>query len=294
MILEGPNILTVVLKRFQVRVFILVSLMVSTIVGFTKKNYLLFMQSDNFEKLSKPIHFPELLDISPYLSDPNHGDHPVYSLYAVVVHLDAMSTSFSGHYVCYIKTLHGDWFKIDDSNVSLNISLYYYTNDAIYFFSILDFDSEFTGFPCSIRDCITRRSIHASLCKVITKSGHIKNPNLVHLILISDKILFFDRDSPRPVSKNGGRKSKERRNLAAIPSRHGNNNKKQKDSDKSLLPRVDSSSGSLSSMFSSSDTTSSCSTKDSTGIENLSDYLFGGVEPVWKRDRHDSSAQTFY
>jgi ubiquitin carboxyl-terminal hydrolase 36/42 len=95
MILEGPNILTVVLKRFQ---------------------------SDNFGKLSKPIHFPELLDISPYMSDPNHGDHPVYSLYAVVVHLDAMSTLFSGHYVCYIKTLDGDWFKIDDSNVGLNIS----------------------------------------------------------------------------------------------------------------------------------------------------------------------------
>ncbi|KAG7575937.1 Peptidase C19 ubiquitin carboxyl-terminal hydrolase [Arabidopsis thaliana x Arabidopsis arenosa] len=69
MILEGPNILTVVVKRFQ---------------------------SDNFGKLSKPINFPELLDISPYMSDPNHGDHPVFSLYAVVVHLDAMSTSFSG------------------------------------------------------------------------------------------------------------------------------------------------------------------------------------------------------
>jgi len=42
MILEGPNILTVVLKRFQVRVFILVSLKVSTIVGLTQKNDLFF------------------------------------------------------------------------------------------------------------------------------------------------------------------------------------------------------------------------------------------------------------
>lgn len=208
MILEGPNILTVVLKRFQ---------------------------SDNFGKLSKPIHFPELLDISPYMSDPNHGDHPVYSLYAVVVHLDAMSTLFSGHYVCYIKTLDGDWFKIDDSNV----------------------------FPVQLET----------------------------VLLEGAYMLLYARDSPRPVSKNGGRKSKQRRNLAAIPSRKGN--KKQRDGDNnSLLPRVDWSSGSLSSMFSSSDTTSSCSTKDSSGIENLSDYLFGGVEPVWKWDRHNKS-QTF-
>ncbi|EFH48602.1 hypothetical protein ARALYDRAFT_911001 [Arabidopsis lyrata subsp. lyrata] len=145
MILEGPDFLTVVLKCFQ---------------------------SDNFGKLSKPIYFPELLDIFPYMSDTNHSDHPVYSLYAVVVHLDAMNTSFSGHYVCL--------------------------------------------------------------------------------------------DSLRPVSNNGGRKSKERRNLAAIPLRHDNS--KDRDMEKSLLPRVDWSSGSLSSMFSSSDTTSSCSTKDSSEL----------------------------
>ncbi|KAF8081982.1 hypothetical protein N665_0854s0019 [Sinapis alba] len=215
MILEGPNILTVVLKRFQ---------------------------SDNFGKLSKPIHFPELLDISPYMCNPNHGDHhrPVYSLYAVVVHLDA--TSFSGHYVCYIKNFHGDWFKIDDSNV----------------------------FPVPLET----------------------------VLLEGAYMLLYARDSPRAVSKNGdGRKSKERRNLSAIPSRHDNNNKKknqEKDSSSSLLPRVDLSSGSLSSMFSSSETTSSCSTKDSSGFENLSDYLFGGVEQAWNQDPHDSSAQTFY
>ncbi|KAH0892391.1 hypothetical protein HID58_054820 [Brassica napus] len=209
-ILEGPNILTVVLKRFE---------------------------SDNFGKLSKPIHFPELLDISPYMSNPNHGDHhPMYSLYAVVVHLDA--TSYSGHYVCYIKNLHGDWFKIDDSNV----------------------------FPVPLQT----------------------------VLLEGAYMLLYARDSPRPVSKNGGgRKSKERRNLSAIPSRHDNNSKKkqEKDSSSSLLPRVDLSSGSLSSMFSSSETTSSCSTKDSSGFENLSDYLFGGVEQAWNQD---PSSQTFY
>ena len=121
-----------------------------------------FMQSDNFGKLSKPIHFPELLDISPYMSNPNRGDHhPMYSLYAVVVHLDA--TSYSGHYVCYIKNLHGDWFKIDDSNVG-------FTNIVIIplyiFFLILNVSFLIAGFPGSITDCVTRGSIHASLCKV--------------------------------------------------------------------------------------------------------------------------------
>ncbi|CAH8272556.1 unnamed protein product [Arabidopsis lyrata] len=143
MILEGPDFLTVVLKCFQ---------------------------SDNFGKLSKPIYFPELLDIFPYMSDTNHSDHPVYSLYAVIGSklMAAMFSRFN-----------------------------------------------------------------------------------------------WRLDSLRPVSNNGGRKSKERRNLAAIPLRHDNS--KDRDMEKSLLPRVDWSSGSLSSMFSSSDTTSSCSTKDSSG-----------------------------
>lgn len=87
------------------------------------------------------------------------------------------------------------------------------------------------------------------------------------------------------MSKNGGgQKSKERRNLSAIPSRHDNNNnksKQEKESSSSVLPRVDLSSGSLSSLFSSSETTSSCSTKDSSGFENLSDYLFGGIDQAW-------------
>lgn len=41
----------------------------------------------------------------------------VYNLYAVVVHLDIMNATFSGHYVCYVKNIQGKWFKIDDSTV---------------------------------------------------------------------------------------------------------------------------------------------------------------------------------
>ncbi|XP_019445403.1 PREDICTED: ubiquitin carboxyl-terminal hydrolase 17 [Lupinus angustifolius] len=85
-ILEAPNILTIVLKRFQ---------------------------PGNYKKL---VQFPEVLNMSPYMSG-TKDKSPLYSLYAVVVHLDTMAAAFSGHYVCYVKNMQGEWFKIDDSRV---------------------------------------------------------------------------------------------------------------------------------------------------------------------------------
>lgn len=74
------------------------------------------LQSGNFEKLSKSVQFPEVLNMAPYMSGASDKS-PVYSLYAVVVHLEIMNAAFSGHYVCYVKNIHGEWFKIDDSTV---------------------------------------------------------------------------------------------------------------------------------------------------------------------------------
>ncbi|XP_059624161.1 ubiquitin carboxyl-terminal hydrolase 17-like isoform X2 [Cornus florida] len=88
-IMEAPNILTIVLKRFQ---------------------------SGNFEKLNKLVCFPEVLNMAPYMSETS-DKYPTYSLYAVVVHLDIMNAALSGHYVCYVKDFQGEWFKIDDSMV---------------------------------------------------------------------------------------------------------------------------------------------------------------------------------
>lgn len=86
---EAPNILTIALKRFQ---------------------------SGKFGKLNKRVIFPEVLNMKPYMS--GMGDKPPsYKLYAVVVHLDMMNASFSGHYVCYVKNSQGAWYKIDDSKV---------------------------------------------------------------------------------------------------------------------------------------------------------------------------------
>ncbi|XP_051143968.1 ubiquitin carboxyl-terminal hydrolase 17-like [Andrographis paniculata] len=89
-ILEAPNILTIVLKRFR---------------------------SGNLEKLNKVIHFPEILDLEPYMSG-RADKYSTYQLYAVVVHLNMMNAAYSGHYICYVKDIHGEWFQIDDSRVN--------------------------------------------------------------------------------------------------------------------------------------------------------------------------------
>ncbi|KAI4390167.1 hypothetical protein MLD38_002307 [Melastoma candidum] len=86
---EAPNVLTIVLKRFQ---------------------------EGKYGKIGKHISFPEMLDMVPYMT--GTGDMPpLYMLYAVVVHLDTQNASFSGHYVSYVRNLRGTWFKIDDSVV---------------------------------------------------------------------------------------------------------------------------------------------------------------------------------
>ncbi|KAH9309652.1 hypothetical protein KI387_037563, partial [Taxus chinensis] len=86
---EAPNILTIALKRFK---------------------------NGKFGKLNKHVTFPEFLDISPYMSG-TADEPPLYMLYAVIVHLDMLNASFSGHYVCYVKDLHGAWYKMDDTEV---------------------------------------------------------------------------------------------------------------------------------------------------------------------------------
>ncbi|KAJ0045946.1 hypothetical protein Pint_04923 [Pistacia integerrima] len=86
---EAPNILTIVLKRFQ---------------------------EGRYGKINKCITFPEMLDMIPFMT--GTGDMPpLYMLYGVVVHLDTQNASFSGHYVSYIKDLQGSWFRIDDTEV---------------------------------------------------------------------------------------------------------------------------------------------------------------------------------
>ncbi|KAL1224146.1 Ubiquitin carboxyl-terminal hydrolase 15 [Cardamine amara subsp. amara] len=86
---EAPNILTIVLKRFQ---------------------------EGRYGKINKCISFPEMLDMIPFMT--RTGDvPPLYMLYAVIVHLDTLNASFSGHYISYVKDMRGNWFRIDDSEI---------------------------------------------------------------------------------------------------------------------------------------------------------------------------------
>lgn len=86
---EAPNILTIVLKRFQ---------------------------EGSYGKINKCITFPDMLDMIPFMIGADDIP-PLYMLYGVVVHLDTLNASFSGHYVSYVKDLQGSWFRIDDTEV---------------------------------------------------------------------------------------------------------------------------------------------------------------------------------
>ncbi|XP_057949648.1 ubiquitin carboxyl-terminal hydrolase 15 [Malania oleifera] len=86
---EAPNILTVVLKRFQ---------------------------EGRYGKINKCITFPDMLDMVPFMTGTDDIP-PLYILYGVVVHLDTLNASFSGHYVAYVKDLQSNWFRIDDAEI---------------------------------------------------------------------------------------------------------------------------------------------------------------------------------
>lgn len=81
------------------------------------------MQGGSYGKLNKRISFPERLDLDPYMSQGGEGSH-VYKLYAVIVHLDMLNASFFGHYICYIKDFSGNWYKIDDSEVTTKFLIF--------------------------------------------------------------------------------------------------------------------------------------------------------------------------
>ncbi|KAL6538846.1 ubiquitin-specific protease ubp15 [Orobanche minor] len=100
---EAPNILTIVLKRFQ---------------------------DGNYGKIDKCITFLDMLDMIPFMTGTDDIP-PLHMLYAVVLHLDMSNASFSGHYISYVKDLHGNWFKVDDTEVRL-VDLSQVVSEAAY------------------------------------------------------------------------------------------------------------------------------------------------------------------
>ncbi|KAK4417086.1 Ubiquitin carboxyl-terminal hydrolase 17 [Sesamum alatum] len=228
-VLEAPNILTIVLKRFR---------------------------SGNLEKLNKLVQFPEVLNLSPYMSGMN-DKYPVYDLYAVVVHLGIMNAAYSGHYVSYVKDFRGDWFRIDDSRVSrvdletvLSVEAY-----ILFYARQTPRGASFVRNSSVYFDGKTKRNMEA-----ISSSNGAKKKNLktkpTSLHQGSDK--HSDWMSPNDFTGNHVVDAEG----SESHSRHRN-------------PIVDSSSDS-SSIFSASDagSYSTDSTKDSSA-EDISGYLFG-------------------
>lgn len=67
------------------------------------------------DKMAKPVHYPDCLDMRPYLSRQNGGPLE-YRLYAVLVHVGLRRDR--GHYLCYVKAGNGRWYQMDDAKVT--------------------------------------------------------------------------------------------------------------------------------------------------------------------------------
>ncbi|MBA0643518.1 hypothetical protein Goklo_027804 [Gossypium klotzschianum] len=225
-VLESPNILTIVLKRFQ---------------------------SGNFGKLNKSVQFPEVLDLAPYMSG-SSSKAVIYNLYAVVVHLDVMDTAFSGHYVCYVKSFRGEWFRIDDSTV----------------------------IPVSLERVLLERAYMLLYARRSPMAPALVRKNL-------DSHSFKHRNLEAVPCNQNTSKSRSNSNFSKLdPSISQRKHKYHPPMQR--IPSADSSSES-SSIFSGSDA-SSCSTtstKDSSRSEDFSDYLFGETGPEWYNQNGISS-----
>lgn len=129
---EVPNILTIVLKRFQVRSTCIMhpiytkwtSRCIKILCSRTNFYFdAYFLQSGKYGKINKCVTFPEMLDMIPFVTG-TADKPPLYLLYAVIVHLDNQNASFSGHYISYVKDMQGNWLRIDDSEVIRQINAY--------------------------------------------------------------------------------------------------------------------------------------------------------------------------
>ncbi|XP_027355033.1 ubiquitin carboxyl-terminal hydrolase 16-like isoform X2 [Abrus precatorius] len=238
---EAPNVLTVALKRFQ---------------------------SGKFGKLNKPIQFPEILDLAPFMSGTSDKS-PIYRLYGVVVHLDIMNAAFSGHYVCYVKNIQNKWFKVDDSVVTAVELERVLTKGAYMLFYA----------RCSPR---APRLIRNRIISPDSKSK------------VSGKTLTT---KARYISTNSGTAE----HVNSLISPDGSPALETFYSKFHHLKRIleEDSSSDNSSLISSNSDEGSCSTdstRDSTSTDDFSDYIFGdsgnGWSSMWRNSDSDSSSSS--
>ncbi|KAF9603455.1 hypothetical protein IFM89_036248 [Coptis chinensis] len=246
-VLEAPNVLTIAFKRFQ---------------------------SGKFGKLNKSIHFPEILNLAPYMSGKNDKS-PIYRLYGVVVHLDVKNASFSGHYVCYVKNLEGKWFKIDDSRVK-PVELERVLSKGAY---MLLYSRCSPQPPSFIRSAITsnRIKVKRDRSSEVTTTNHLKKDTSARAKCCSAAVRADTSGSTanRRPDEYPYQMTSDARSEVFDPFN-------RRVHQVNRVPFLDSSSDS-SSLFSCSDegSCSTESTRHSTSTDDLSDYIFGDSRFGW-------------
>ncbi|KAK2659886.1 hypothetical protein Ddye_006419 [Dipteronia dyeriana] len=239
-IVEAPNVLTIALKRFQ---------------------------SGKFGKLNKPIRFPEVLDLAPYMSGTS-DNLPIYRLYGVVVHLDVMNAAFSGHYVCYVKSTHNKWFKIDDSTVT-----------AVELEKVLTKGAYMLLYArCSPRaPRVIRNRITSADPKNKTTPSGVNGKSTAFKLRSPSTHSSVTQFYPSSTPPDGG--------PASIESFYSGFHRLQR-----ILE--DDTSSDNSSLISSNSDEGSCSTdstRDSSSMDDISDYIFGDSGSGWNSPWRNSS-----
>ncbi|XP_023524046.1 ubiquitin carboxyl-terminal hydrolase 16-like [Cucurbita pepo subsp. pepo] len=226
-ILEAPNILTVVLKRFQ---------------------------SGNFGKLNKPIKFPEMLDLTPFVRGTSDKS-PVYKLYGVVVHLDVMNSSFSGHYVCYVKNAKNKWFKIDDSTVT----------------------------PVDIDSVLTKGAYMLLYSRCLPRAPRLLRHGIVAPDSKTRAATHYPTDKRNATAKTTTTSTDQSytKDTPAEPGSFGSIHFGHPQMRRYFEEDSSSDNSSLISSASDEGSYSTESTRDSTSADELSDYIFGDSGRVW-------------
>lgn len=241
---EAPNILTVALKRFQ---------------------------SGKFGKLNKPIQFPEILDLAPFMSGTSDNT-PIFRLYGVVVHLDIMNAAFSGHYVCYVKNIQNKWFKVDDSVVT----------------------------PVELERVLTKGAYMLFYARCSPRA-----PRLIRNRILSQdsksKVKLVNGKTLTTKARNMPTNSGATQDISGSSSPDGPPTLESFYSKYQHVRRIleDDSSSDSSSLFSSNSDEGSCSTdstRNSTSTDDFSDYIFGdsahGWSSVWRNSDSDTSSSS--
>ncbi|XP_041658884.1 ubiquitin carboxyl-terminal hydrolase 42-like [Cheilinus undulatus] len=96
----------------------------------------------NGGKITKGVKYPEYLDLRPFMSQ-SQGEPLLYELYAVLVH--SGFSCDSGHYYCYIKASNDQWYRMNDSTVSVRDIKFVLNKQAYVLFYVKSTDVKKNG-----------------------------------------------------------------------------------------------------------------------------------------------------